>query len=205
MTSAQTIAGNELGRAKLADRKDDLYESPPGVIEALLEVEKLPQTVWEPACGRGALVRPLRAAGRVVYATDLVDYDVPDQDEARWDFLFERQVPIGVEAIITNPPFKNAIAFVRHALQLCDRVVMFLPFSFYEGTTRDDVLEAEAGLAQIHVFKNRVPMMHRDGYVGPKIDKNRKVFAWFVWDLRTPIEDRQTMIDRILCKDPDER
>jgi len=62
-------------RAPLAERRDDLYETPECATRALLAVESLPQgTVWEPACGPGAIVRVLRAAGHQVYATDLVKY-----------------------------------------------------------------------------------------------------------------------------------
>src|SRR5580698_4669771 len=113
-------------KAALQDRKNDLYESPPEAVRALLTVEDLPQVVWEPACGPGSIVRVIRATGRTVYATDLVNYESPDQDNYGWDFLSERQLPIGVQAIVTNPPFKNAAEFVAHALELCPRVVMLL-------------------------------------------------------------------------------
>ena len=52
-------------KARLAERRDDLYETPECATRALLAVESLPQgTVWEPACGPGAIVRVLRDAGR---------------------------------------------------------------------------------------------------------------------------------------------
>ena len=58
-----------------------------------IEGRELPRVPWEPACGLGAIARVLRRHGHVVYATDLVDYDSPDQDESGWDFLLERQLP----------------------------------------------------------------------------------------------------------------
>ncbi len=166
--------------APLADRKDDLYETPPVAVEALLRVEHMPQVVWEPACGPGSIVRVLRAAGRQVYATDLVDYESPDQDTAGWDFLLERQLPIGVQAIVTNPPFKNASEFVAHALDLCPKVVMLLRLAFLESAKRTPILDG-GHLARVHVFRNRLPMMHRDGWTGPKAS-SATAFAWFVWD-----------------------
>jgi hypothetical protein len=51
-------------RHALADRKDDLYETPDVAVRALMRVENLPLRIWEPACGRGAIVRVLRAAGQ---------------------------------------------------------------------------------------------------------------------------------------------
>src|SRR5262249_58394798 len=53
----------QVQRRLLAERSDDLYETPTVAVEALLREERLPHRLWEPACGRGAIVRPLRAAG----------------------------------------------------------------------------------------------------------------------------------------------
>lgn len=164
----------------LSARGNDTYETPPEAVYALMEAENLPQVIWEPACCRGAIVKPLRASGRVVYATDLVDYDSPDQDEVGWDFLLERQLPIGVEAIVSNPPFKNAAEFIRHGLELCPLVIMLLRLSFLESEGRSDVLDG-GKLARVHLFRNRLPMMHREGWDGPR-SSSAIPFAWFVWD-----------------------
>lgn len=170
------------------ERGNDLYETPPEAVDALLGVENIPDTVWEPACGPGSIVRRLRSQGHQVYATDLVDYQTPDQDMSRWDFLMERQVPIGVKAIVTNPPFRMAARFVCHALDLCPKVIMLLRLNFLEAgnvKTRDGVARLTAldggHLARVHVFRQRLPMMHRDGWEGPKASSSM-AFAWFVWD-----------------------
>lgn len=180
------MAGLSTGSAKaaLSERGNDLYESPAVAVHALLKAEDLPQVIWEPACGPGSIVRVLRASGRTVYATDLVDYASPDQDEAGWDFLLERQLPIGVQAIVTNPPFKNAGEFVGHALELCPKVAMLLRLAFLESTKRTPILDS-GHLARVHVFRNRLPMMHRAGQGIVEADKQSSsalAFAWFVWD-----------------------
>jgi hypothetical protein len=141
-------------KAPLADRKNDLYESPPEAVRALLKAEHIPDVVWEPACGPGSIVRVLRASGRQVYATDLVDYQSPDQDESGWDFLSERQLPIGVQAIVTNPPFKNAAAFVAHALELCPRVIMLLRLAFLESTRRAPILDGGHLARRVRLLKS---------------------------------------------------
>jgi hypothetical protein len=166
--------------APLSERKDDLYESPPEAVTALLKAEHLPDVIWEPACGPGVIVRTLRAAGRQVYATDLVDYNSPDQDNSGWDFLLERQLPIGVQAIVTNPPFKNAGDFVAHALTLCPKVIMLLRLAFLESDRRSPILD-NGWLARVHVFRKRLPMMHRHGWEG-KHSNSGMAFAWFSWD-----------------------
>jgi hypothetical protein len=172
----------QVGRAPLADRRDDLYETPPEAVRALLAVEQIPAgAVWEPACGPGAIVRVLRAAGHRVYATDLVDYESPEQDAARIDFLLEQQAPdFHVGSIITNPPYKLAGQFVRHALLLAPRVIMLMRLAFLESESRSSILDG-GQLARVYPFRNRLPMMHRAGWDGPKAG-NSVAFAWFVWD-----------------------
>jgi hypothetical protein len=167
------------GRAPLADRGDDLYETPPEATHALLAVESLPHHLWEPAAGRGAIVKVLRAAGHEVIASDLVDYGEPTHF-ARRDFLFDQSAPEKCEAIITNPPYKLATEFAAHALNLCPKVIMLLRLAFLESVRRNDILDS-GQLARVHLFRQRLPMMHRDGWNG-KRNSSAIPFAWFVWD-----------------------
>jgi hypothetical protein len=165
------------GRAPLSDRGHDLYETPPEATRALLRAEQLPHHLWEPAAGRGAIVNVLRAAGHAVLASDLVDYGEPTHFAGR-DFLMER-LPDKVECIITNPPYKLADAFVRHALTLVPKVVMLLRLPFLESVGRSDILDGGT-LARVHVFRNRLPRMHRDSWTGPKAS-SAIAYGWFVW------------------------
>ena len=168
--------------APLAERKNDLYETPECAVRALLAVESLPHVVWEPACGPGAIVKVLRDAGHKVYATDLVTYGCPDS-EGRIDFLMEGRPPADVGAVVTNPPYKLAEEFVRHALTLgIPKVVMLLRLAFLEGEGRRSILQ-DGPLARVHVFRRRLPMMHRNGWNGPRLTSGAIAFAWFVWDL----------------------
>jgi hypothetical protein len=127
---------------------------------------------------RHPFVRVLRDAGHAVIASDLVAYDFALHFQR--DFLTVDKVPDGVEAIVTNPPFHIANEFVAHALELCPRVVMLLRLAFLESTRRSPILE-EAGLARIHIFRRRLPMMHREGWGGPRAS-SQTAFARFVWD-----------------------
>jgi hypothetical protein len=177
-------------RHALAERGHDLYETPDVAVHALLRAETLPHSLWEPAAGRGAIVNVLRDAGHAVLASDLVDYGLPSHFHGR-DFLMELKTPEGCEAIVTNPPFKLAEEFVAHALKLCPLVVMLLRLAFLESNRRRGILE-DRGLARVHVFRKRLPMMHRDGWEGRKANSGM-AFAWFVWDRehKGPIELRR--------------
>lgn len=166
-------------KAPLSERRDDLYETPVCAVETLLAVEPVPLAVWEPACGPGAIVRSLRASGRAVIATDLVDYGCPDS-KARYDFLMEQQAPPGVPAIVTNPPFKLAGEFVEHARRLVPQTYMLMRLAFLESERRKRLFEG-GDLARVWVFSRRLPMMHRAGWEGRKAN-SAMAFAWFVWD-----------------------
>jgi hypothetical protein len=181
MSVAREIPENTKARLEL--RGVDGNQTPPEAVHALLAVEELPTCVWEPACGPGAIVRELRQRGHVVYATDLINYNSPDQDEAGWDFLLERQLPIGAQAIITNPPYMHVEEFVEHASELCPLVYMLLRLGFIEGTKPRRRLILDGGqLAAFYPFADRLPMMHRAGWDGPRLAKSRMQFAWFKWD-----------------------
>jgi hypothetical protein len=184
-----TACGNK--RASLAQRRDDLYETPAVAVESLLRVEQLPRRIWEPACGPGSIVRALRAAGHKVMATDLVDYASPDQDEAWVDFLMTHRLL--APCVVTNPPFKLADQFVEHALWLgADQIFMLLRLAFLESDRRSGVLDS-GRLARVHVYRRRLPMMHRAGWEGRRAS-SAMAFAWLVWerDHRGP-----ALLDRI--------
>lgn len=169
----------QVQRHPLAERGNDLYGTPAVATQALLRAEILPHRIWEPAAGRGAIVDVLRAVGHRVLASDLVDYGDPSHFPRR-NFLRERRVPDGCQAIVTNPPFKLAEEFVAHAIELCPLVIMLLRLAFLESERRCSILE-NCGLARVHVFRKRLPMMHRDGWEGRKANSGM-AFAWFVWN-----------------------
>jgi hypothetical protein len=184
------------GQHSHAERGLDLYETPPCAVEALLRVENLPKRIWEVAAGRGAIVNVLRAHGHEVLASDIADYGEPTHFANR-DFLAETKLPKGVECILTNPPFRIIELFAKHALDLCPRVILLARLAFYESERRTEILERR-GLARIHVFKKRLPFMHRDGWSGPRASSSM-CFAWFVFDAN---HVGLTTIDRISWGQP---
>lgn len=165
-------------RAPFSDRADDCYESPVEAIRTLMRVEDLPQVIWEPACGPGVLVRELRNVGHLVIATDLVDYGLEDST-AGVDFLMEHKTPCAVDAILTNPPYKLANEFVRHGLKLCPTVIMLLRLAYLEGDGRSDIIDNH--LARVWLGRERLPMMHRRGWDGPRVGNAAMPFAWFIF------------------------
>lgn len=155
---------------------NDFYPTPPRATKALLSVETFDGSIWEPACGDGAMSRVLEEAGHSVLSTDLVDrgYGQPGID-----FLLDYRTRAA--NIVTNPPFKFAEEFVRHALTRADRkVAMLCRLAWLEGKARQRLFRSTP-LARVHVFSARVPML-RGGDEMLKGGGGMIAFAWFVWD-----------------------
>jgi hypothetical protein len=169
----------QTGRHSQAVRGQDCYETPACAVEALLVAETLPHWIWEPCAGRGAIANVLRDRGHAVICSDLVRYD-RFQLHFVGDFMQQTKAPVGCDAIITNPPYRIATEFARHALDLAPRVYLLLRLAFLESVRRTEIL-GRRGLARVHVFRKRLPMMHRDGWNGPRTS-SAIPFAWFVWN-----------------------
>jgi hypothetical protein len=113
-----------------------------------------------------------------VIESDIHDYGFPLHFVG--DFLEQTRMPVGTQAVLTNPPFRHAEKFVAHALELSPLVIMLLRLAFLESERRCGILEGR-GLARVHVFRKRLPMMHRAGWEGKKANSGM-AFAFFVWE-----------------------
>ncbi len=103
------------GRVHPLRARYEFYPTPPEATLALLSQESFDGTIWEPACGRGAISAVLEARGYRVVSTDLVqrDYGLGGID-------FLRESVSRAKHIVTNPPYGRGLgdAFVKHALAL---------------------------------------------------------------------------------------
>lgn len=163
-----------------ADRGLDAYFSPPEAVISLLRIEAdyLPTHVWEPAAGDGAIVRPFKAAGYKIVASDIEDYGLEDC-QIGIDYL-KAQIPAGVQAVVTNPPYKLAVRFAEKALHEVPYLALLLRTNFLESTARLPFFRKHQP-ARIWISSRRLPMMHRHGWKGPRAPSNT-CFAWFIWD-----------------------
>lgn len=95
---------------------NEFYPTPPEATRALLSVEGFDASIWEPACGEGAIASVLADAGHKVVSTDLADYGfgIP-----RVDFL--RETRPRAKHIVTNPPYGSGLAdaFITQSLKFC--------------------------------------------------------------------------------------
>lgn len=169
--------------AARAERGLDFYASPYACLPPLwcAEGRKLPQRLLEPACGNGALVLPLRNRGFSVRATDIVDRGCPDASLC--DFLTVTRCD--EDGIITNPPFDGSAGgveeFTERATRLTQYTAIFARFAWYESAGRHNWWR-HVGLSRIIKIADRLPMMYREGYEGPKLSNAGQCFAWFIFE-----------------------
>lgn len=152
----------------------ELYETPACATHALVAHEPLDGVIWEPCCGRGAISNVLTAAGLTVVSTDLAHRDF---GRGGVDFFKMDAAPFGTDVIVTNPPYGRADDFIRHGLKLAPVVLVLLRWAYAEGENKSDVIDGH--LEHVWLGRERLPMMHRDGWTGPMLKDTATPFAWF--------------------------
>lgn len=159
-------------RGEPHDSLDD-FPTPPWATRALCEwlvSQSQPidcMTVWEPACNRGYMARPLRQYFRHVHESDVHDYSDENHGQDRIaDFLMPFSEPpviraSGLNFIITNPPFRLADQFIKRACEFDASYAMFVRLAFLEGGERyRGIFSAPAQCpTDVLVFSERVPIV----------------------------------------------
>lgn len=173
-------------RVEPPDSLDD-FPTPPWATRALIEVVlpalgmQAPGTVWEPAANRGLMAETLRGYAGQLFSSDIFDYGCGYEVA---DFLDPDVIPDlapgdGIDWIITNPPFKAAEAFARHALTIAEEGVAILARLQWAETEARYELFREHPPAAVALFMERVPL-YRGRWVA-KGGKTATAYAWFVW------------------------
>ena len=166
-------------RREPPDSLDD-FPTPPWATRALCQKllthgEPLAdQTVWEPACNRGHMARPLAEHFGRVHATDVHGYGWEGQ-EAVTDFLIDwgHDAP-DIDWVITNPPFKLGTAFIEQGLRVAKRgVAVFVRTAFVEGQDRYETLFADRPERWVMPFVERVVL-----WKGVLLDPDVPIRRW---------------------------
>lgn len=167
----------------------DYFPTPPWATRALCEWiagwigrEHMRRNLvaWEPACGEGHMVRPLREYFADVLATDVRDYGFPGQEID--DFLLCG--PQTADWIVTNPPFRLAKEFALEGSRRAPNVALLVRTAFLEGGDRFRTLFDPHPPAAILQFSERVPM-----HKGRLVEKGSTAtaYCWVVWRKTAPI------------------
>lgn len=134
-------------------------------------------SVWEPAANRGHTVAVLREFFGAVVGSDIHDYGAAFTQH---DFLMP-YLPAevtGVDMVITNPPFRLAVQFVRRAMQVSRIGCAVLVRGTWVETIERYEMFREIPPALIAQFAERVPMVK--GRVDPDAS-TATAYAWVVF------------------------
>ena len=164
-------------------RADDFYPTgPTDAIRGLLaldgDVIRACGSVWEPACGDGALVRPMRATGLPVCASDLIDRGCPDS----WVADYFTCLKSRGGAIVSNPPYNLINArdghgrWLRHTLAMPGWDYLALLLSWDWPAARANGLGA---LLDANPFSYAYLCRYKIDFTGGGRPPQRN--AWFVW------------------------
>lgn len=157
----------------------DYYATEPKAVELLLAEEQFSPLIWECACGEGHLAKALENHGYAVISTDLIyrGYGEPES----LDFLKETFTDFEGD-IITNPPYRYALEFVKQALQtvqLGRKVAMFLRLQFLEGKNRKQFF-LQNPPRTVYVSSSRLKCALNGKF--EEVSSSAQAYAWFVWE-----------------------
>lgn len=163
-------------RASGYDRvKNDYYTEPRWLVEALLDVEPLSGTCWDPSAGSGNIVTALRDRGMSCWGSDIVNRGF--DGAGVMDFLTTTQIAGNV---VTNPPYGIIEPYIRHALSLTKHKVCILArLALLEGMKRREMFRTTP-LARVWVSSRRASMPPGGSDIEAK--GGAIAYGWFVWD-----------------------
>lgn len=154
---------------------NDYYATEPKAVELLLQKEKFSSIILEPSCGEGHISRVLLDNGYTVKSSDLIDRGFGEVKD-----FFEVDEFCG--DIITNPPYKVALDFVKHSLDIIhegSKVAMFLKLQFLEGKARKEFYK-ENPPKKIYVASGRLNCAKNGKF--EEFKSSAVAYAWFMWE-----------------------
>lgn len=156
----------------------DYYATEPKAVELLLEQEQFQNTIWECACGEGHLSKVLQKNGFNVISTDLIYRGFGEHKS--FDFLKDTLENFEGD-IITNPPYKYALEFIKQALNTVQdgrKVAMFLKLQFLESQSRKQFFIHNPPKT-VYVSSSRLVCAKNGEF--EKYKSRAVAYAWYLW------------------------
>jgi hypothetical protein len=156
-------------------KPNEAYYTPHWVTHALLpHIKMWPDSLaYDPAAGTRMIVRAINEAG---VGFPCIGTDVTDDNGD--DFLQLKKAPPKCRAIITNPPYRQAEAFIRHALELMQPrrglVAMLLRTDYDHAATRRDLFDWP--------FAMRIVLTKRIRWIAESTGSPSFNHVWLVWN-----------------------
>jgi hypothetical protein len=163
------------GSAVNVRQKHDFYETPSWCTEALLRVEQVPPRIWECCAGNGRIADVLRAHGISVVESDLV---VRREGQIELDFLKARGGP---RSIITNPPYRDAVPFIRKAKALgVTYLALLMKGDFLNAGERLELVTEYGYPARVWGLPRRPDFLNQK--------RPTMTTCWYVWTAERPTQ-----------------
>lgn len=178
-----------LGASNHTDKErqnEDFYATDPIASELLLELVDLSNTIVDNSYGEGHLMQPILKSGRKVIGYDIVDRecDKSDIEFHLKDWLSIEEIPQDAD-IVFNPPYKFALEFIKHSLNLVGdnrKVCSFVKLQFLEGKARKKFFK-ENPPKYIYVTSSRILCAKNADFEGMKAGGGSAVaYCWVIWE-----------------------
>lgn len=191
---------NPAVRRQLTRQRDytenmDYYPTPPWVVRVLLEhINISGLVVWEPAAGAGHMSETLKEGNPVqVLATD----NKPKHNKIEFlDFLMPLHcigmADVGIDWVITNPPFKLLDQFIDAAHDYAEQMAFFCRLSALEGQRRG-AFYAKRPPSKVLAFSERVQGISPNGFDLSK--QSMVAYCWLIWDNDKQKSPTKTLLD----------
>lgn len=161
--------------------ENSFYATDPKALELFLDKIdkdgiKLRQLMLEPACGEGNLSKVLEEKGYIVSSFDKIDRGYGKVQ----DFFEFNQMWNG--DILTNSPYKHALDFTKHALDILPfghYAIFFLKIQFLEGKERYKFFQ-ENPPKFVYVHSERQKCAMNNNF--KEVKSSAVCYAWFIWE-----------------------
>ncbi len=178
-TRSVFVCNGASNHTKEERQEDDYYATEPRAVGLLLSKEHFNSNIWECACGEGHLSDVLKAAGYTVFSSDIVDRGYKETEII--NFLEFKEV--NSMDIITNPPYKYAKEFVKHALDMSvdgTKIAMFLKLTFLESQSRKELFR-EYPFRTLYVSSARLQCAKNGEFEKYRKNSTAVAYGWYVW------------------------
>jgi hypothetical protein len=160
----------------LAAGHPDNFQTPASALDPLFPYLRKDWTIWEPACGKGNLVRGLMEARRSVVGTDIL---------TGTDFLSCKPPPF--DMILSNPPFSKKHQFLARCYEFQKPFALLLPATVFDSQERRRLFHQRG--VQIILPNGRINFETPNHEAREK--EGKKSSAWFysiwvTWGLDLP-------------------
>lgn len=166
------------GRSSPNRTTQDYYATPAPIVRILLDNEEFVGSLLEPCVGEARVIEHvLRERG----FNDVTCFDLVGEGAEKRDFF---NISEPYDAVLTNPPFNQHVAFIVHAKTIArHKIALLLPLNYLTGRQRQTEIwdDKSFPLARVLVLNRGVNFLADDPF-SDRIQASQLYLAWFIWE-----------------------